>query len=156
MGQNGNIASWVDGSIPALEMGEAVSDGDIIGIKADASSRRVGFKALAAAGGTQVAAVGVASMDMPIGYIDAVRPNKWRLALPYPLPAALTGLVPGEKVWLSTATAGAIQRTKPSVSGQIAQEIGTAYWEGDRITGINAAEGANAVLIDIKTAIAIP
>lgn len=159
MGQNGTLTSVLDGSYPGQQMGEAVAEGDFIGQRAAADSNSVtrtrwlkAFAGVTGGGNTQLEARAVAGMDMTADAYDAVRPNKWRMALPATLPAALSGLLPGEPVYLSTATPGAIQRTKPSVTGQLVQIVGYAYWWGERDTGINAAETANSILVSIQPA----
>lgn len=151
MGQNGYLTEPMDGSIPNCEFGEDVSEADLVGFKDDAGGRRVLFKALAAAGGTQVAAIGIAPKDKKAGLtFDAVRRNRWRIALPSPLPAALTGLQPGDPVYLSPTTGGAMTKTKPTTAGQLVQIVGWAYYTSDERRGMPASADANGVLVDIQ------
>lgn len=158
-GQNGSIGSWLDGSIPGSEFGEDVDGGDFVGFRTDADSRVVLFKAFAgvtAGQNRQCPAVGVAGSQLSKYRTDAVRPNKWRIMLPVPLPTDMTGAVPGDKGYLSVTNPGGIQAGAPSTTGELVQVLGTFYWEGSRDTGINPGEEANAFLVDVENATVVP
>lgn len=154
-GQNGYLTSSFDGTIPNQQFGEAVGEADLVGFKDDADGRRVVFKALAAAGATQVKAVGVCPRAVGIGGYEAIRANTWRVALPKPLPAALTGLQPGDEVYLSDTVAGGMTKTAPVGAGKIKQVVGYGYWTGNRPTGMDPTEDANGVIIDIQPAVTL-
>ncbi len=149
-GQNGYITSAFDGSIPNQELGEAIAEGDLVGYKADAGGRKVLFKALAAAGGTQVAAVGVMPESHVAGGFEAIRKNQWRIALPATPPAVLSSMAPGDPVYLSDVTAGAMTKTAPVGAGKLKQQVGIAYYTSDLRRGMPTTGYANGILIDIQ------
>lgn len=145
-GQNGTVSLAGEPHFPAVEAGEDIAEGDVVGIKT-ISSRKVWAKALAAAGATQVEALGFAPMAALTGQKHKWSPQRYlRIALPPTLPAELTGLVPGDKVYVSATAAGGFTKTAPTGTGKIVQEVGVAFWDATvRLTGINASEAANAI-----------
>lgn len=143
-GPNGTVSLVGEPHYPAMEVGEDIAEGDLVGIKT-VSSRKVWMRATAAVSG-QVEALGFAPMAAKSGQRDKWSPQRFiRLALPATLPSELTGVVPGDKIYLSATVAGGITKTAPSGTGKIVQEVGIAFWEGSRMTGINASEAANGV-----------
>lgn len=148
-GQNGYLTSAFDGSIPNCEFGEDCAEGDLVGFKDDPGGRRLVFRALAAAGGTQVAAVGVCPRDVKAGGFEAIRLDLWRIAFPSPLPASLTGIQPGDPVYLSPTTAGLMTRTKPVTTTQLAQEVGRAYYTSNERRGMPASADANGMVVRV-------
>lgn len=155
LGQNGYKTNSIDPSFPHQEVGEDVLEMDLCGQRADATSRIVWFKAFAgvsAGPNVKLAASGIAPMDKKKGGTLAFAP--WlRGATPTPLPANMTGLKPGMKLYLSVTTPGSVQITKPVTVGQLVQEVGEAFWEGERMGGINAGEDANSIRWEIKPAL---
>lgn len=149
-GQNGYITSAFDGTLPNQEFGEAIGECDLVGYKADAGGRKVLFKALAAAGGTQVAAVAINPEAHVAGGYEAIRANTYRVALPATPPAVLSSMAPGDPVYLSDLTAGAMTKTIPVGAGKIAQRVGTAYYTSDLRRGMPVGGFANGILVDIK------
>ncbi len=154
-GLNGFLTSVFDGSLPNQEFGEVCGEADIVGYKADAGGRKVLFKALAASGATQVAAVAVCPRPIVAGGYEAVRLNNWRVGFPTPLPAGLTAVKPGDKIYLSDIVAGGMTKTAPVGVGKISQVIGYAYYTSDKRRGIGATEDANAMLVDIQPAVTL-
>ena len=160
MGQNGKVHSFLGKGFPGQEAGEALQNADFVGLRDDADSRRVLFKAYAGVTGggkTQCAAIGVVAMDAPKGY-DALAaiPEGWRIMLPYPLEGDLEGGRAGDKVYLSNTVTGAIQLVAPDAAGELVQEVGTLYWEGSRVTGTNPDEDANSLRVSVKPASVVP
>jgi hypothetical protein len=142
-GNNGTVSLAGEPHYPAMEVGEDIGEGDAVGMKA-VSSRMVWVRALAAAGGTQVECLGFAPMSAKAGQMDKWSPQRFiRLALPATLPSELASVKPGTKLYLSPTNAGRLTKTKPSATGQLVQELGLAFWEGSRITGVAANENAN-------------
>lgn len=154
-GQNGYLTSAFDGSIPNVEFGEAVAEGDLVGFRDDAGGRRLAFKALAAAGGTQIKAVGICPRDVVAGGFEAIRLDLWRIAFPVTLPAALSGIQPGDPVYLSDATAGAMTKTAPVGVGKISQVVGYAYYTSNERRGMPASADANGMVVSIMPAVAL-
>ena len=130
--------------------GSGFTSAPTIGFTGGGGTGAAATATLTSAAITQVPAKGVVANDALKGSYRSVRPNRWRLALPTPLPAALSGLKVGEYVYTSISVPGALQRTKPTATGNYVQVVGIAYWDGERDTGINANEAANSVLIDIQ------
>jgi hypothetical protein len=145
MGQNGVLTSAFDGSLPT-QVGEALSEGDLVGLKTDGTGKIVAFKATNAVTG-QLAAVGVMPRDIVAGGFESIRRNGWRIALPTPLPTLLNALKPGDPVYLGAA--GAMTQTATSTEDELLQQVGIAYWTGDLRRGQPTDGLANGVLIEI-------
>lgn len=155
-GQNGYITSAFDDTIPT-EFGEAVGEGDLVGFKADGDTRRVMFKALAAAGGTQLAAIGVSPRDGVAGGQESVFRRGKRIALPFPLPAALTSVKPGAPLYVSPTVAGGITKTKPTTTGQLVQVVGYTYYDGgDMRRGQPSDADANGWYVEVQPGTLVP
>lgn len=152
MGQNGVLTSAFDGSLPT-QFGEAVEEGDLVGLKTDGTGKIVAFLATNAADGA-LAAVGVAPRDIIAGGFESIRMDGWRFALPTPLPTDLNALKPGDPVYLGVG--GAMTQDATDTEDELLQQIGIAYWTGDLRRGQPTNGLANGVLIRIMPATVVP
>jgi hypothetical protein len=150
MGQNGRLTSTFDGTLHG-QFGEDCMAGDLVGVKDNGAGKRLFYKALAAAGGTQIAAVGVCPRDVKAGDWENVRADVWRALLNSALlTGPLANLVGLEQLYLSDSVAGAATRTAPVGVGKIVQRVGISYIDTAERRGVAASEPANAWLVRIE------
>lgn len=155
MGQNGRLTSTFDGTLHG-QFGEDCSAGDLVGVKDDGTGRRLFYKALAAAGGTQIAAVGVCPRDVKAGDWENVRADVWRATLSSDLlTGGLANLKGLELLYLSDTVAGAATRTAPVGVGKISQRVGISYIDTADRRGVAISQPANAWLVRIEPPITL-